>query len=145
EQRMLADGSGADTDRGHDGLLALAALRGPALSPTEWRDIEATATSDASFADRLGAGLFAVPAANRDIFLKAAPASLRQFLVRVMPARKSFALSPAAQAIVAAWLAALIAGVAGAVIEPADPAMSTTDWLLLLAGAAALPALMLAV
>ncbi len=146
ERRMLAQGDGPSRvgDRG-DALLALAALRGPGLSPSEWRDIEATATSDAAFADRLCAGLLAVPAANRDIFLGAAPSGLKQFLVRSLIARKSLAHSPAALAFVAAWLACLAAGVVGAVVEAPQASMSTTDWLLLLAGAGALPAILLVV
>jgi hypothetical protein len=150
-RRLLTQGSDprADADSspfgdGRDALLALAALRGPAMTASQWHDVEAAATADPAFADRLCAGLLAVPAANRDIFLKGAPSSLRQFLVRVLTARKGFALSLPAQALVAAWIACLLVGIAGAVTEASQAAMTKTDWLLLLAGATALPALMLA-
>jgi hypothetical protein len=151
ERRMLAQGGGQGGEFGsrlggqRDGLLALAALRGPGLTPSEWRDIEAAATSDPAFADRLCAGLLAVPAANRAVFLGAAPAGLKQFLVGSLRARKSPARSPAAFAFVAAWLACLAAGVVGGAVEAPQASLSTTDWLLLLAGAGALPAIMLAV
>lgn len=150
-RRMLTQGAGPGGTLGggslggdRDALLALAALRGPAMTASQWHDVEAAATSDTAFADRLCAGLLAVPAANRDIFLKGAPSSLRQFLVRALTARQGFALSLPAQALVAAWIACLAVGIGGAVIEASQAAMSATDWLLLLAGATALPALMLA-
>jgi hypothetical protein len=149
ERRMLADGDAMSgdpiADARRDGLLALAALRGPGLAPSAWREVEAAAASDPVFVERLRAGLLAAPAANREVFLKAAPAGLRQRLVHALVARKGRALAPAARAFVAAWLACLAAGVIGAVLEPPSAALSATDWLLLAAGAAALPAIMLAV
>ncbi|HEY1540854.1 MAG TPA: hypothetical protein VGG01_00455 [Xanthobacteraceae bacterium] len=154
ERRMLESGrvgagpsAGPGTDLGprHEALLALAALRGPRLAPAEWRDIEAAATSDAAFTDRLGASLLAMPAADREAFLAAAPAGVRRFLVRALLARKTAARSPAAQIFVGAWLLCLVVGAVGAGVEPPRASLSATDWLLLLAGATALPAIMLAV
>jgi len=151
ERRLFTDGDRTSGEQGagfgarHDALLALAALRGPALGAAEWRDIATTATADPVFADRLAAGLLAVPAANRNIFLNAAPPGLKAFLIRTLIARKGPAQSPAAYAAVAIWLLCLAIGIVGAVLEPPQAAISTTDWLLMLAGATALPAILLAV
>jgi len=147
ERRMFTHGGRLGDALGgrRDGLLGLAVLRGPALAPPEWHDVEATATADPAFADRLGAAILAMPAADGDVFLAAAPAGLRTFLIRALLAPKNLAHGPAAQIAVAAWLVCLVAGVIGAVTEPPQAAMSTTDWLLLLVGAGALPAIMLAV
>jgi hypothetical protein len=147
ERRLFTHGDRLGDALGgrRDGLLALAALRGPTLAPPEWREVEATATADPAFADRLCAAVLAMPAAEGDAFLAAAPAALKAFLIRALLARKSVAHAPAAQIAVTAWIACLVAGVIGAVTEPPQAAMSTTDWLLLLAGAGALPAILLAV
>jgi hypothetical protein len=146
ERRLLESGEvGSDLASRHDALLALVGLRGPRLAPAEWRDIEAAATSDAAFADRLGVSLLAMPAADREAFLAAAPAGVRQFLIRTLLARKTAARAPAAQIFVGAWLLCLIVGAVGAGVEPPQASLTATDWLLLLAGATALPAIMLAV